>query len=130
MEYSIDLIPAAIYLLVPFLGAGAFLLLCRRMARLRIPSPPYWPWFILAGAFGGWLLVVLTALWWQWSGMASIGVFTLVLIAPVVAAALALRLRESRTLSRFHRRAFVAAVGYSLSMLAAILVWAVAACFR
>ena len=37
--------------------------------------------------------MVLTALFWKWSGMASIGVFGLVLVAPFVTAALALSFR-------------------------------------
>lgn len=52
----------AIHLIVPFVGVTAFLLLCLRMARERIPSPPYCSWFIPFSTFGGWLLVVLTAL--------------------------------------------------------------------
>src|SRR5688572_22754831 len=103
----------AIHLLVPFFGAIAFLLLCRRMFRANVPSPPYFSWFVLFGIFGGWLLVVLTALFWEWSGMASIGVFALALVAPFVTTALAWSLGPRRALSRFHRSAFAASVTYS-----------------
>lgn len=113
----------AIHLLVPCAGVIAFLLLCRRMSEADIPSPPYFEWFVLFGTFGGWLLVALTALFWQWSGMASIGVLALVLVAPLVTAALAVSLRMRWALSRFHRTAFAAALGYSAVMLAAVIVW-------
>jgi hypothetical protein len=123
MPLSKVITAVTIHLLVPLLGVVAFLLLCRQMSRAQIPSPPYFSWFVLFGTFGGWLLVVLTALFWEWSGMASIGVFGLVLIAPFVTAALALGLRKRRTLSRFHRSAFAASVGYSGLMLATVLGW-------
>jgi hypothetical protein len=113
----------AIHLLVPFFGAIAFLLLCRRMFRANVPSPPYFSWFVLFGIFGGWLLVVLTALFWEWSGMASVGVFALALVAPFVTTALAWSLGPRRALSRFHRRAFAASVTYSVVMFITVASW-------
>jgi hypothetical protein len=112
-----------IHLLVPFAGVIGFVFLCRRMFLESIPSPPYFSWFVLFGTFGGWLLVVLTALFWKWSGMASIGIFALALVAPFVTAALAWSLRSRRALSRFHRRAFTASVAYSLVMFIAVASW-------
>ena len=123
MALSKVLTAVAIHLLVPFVGAIAFLLLCRRMSRADISSPPYFSWFVLFGTFGGWLLVVLTALFWEWSGMASIGVFGLVLVAPFVTAALALSLRTRRALSRFHQGAFATSAAYSGLMLVIVLSW-------
>ena len=123
MPLSKVITAVAIHLLVPLLGVVAFLLLCRQMSRAQIPSPPYFSCFVLFGTFGGWLLVLLTALFWEWSGIASIGVFGLVLVAPFVTAALALSLRTRRALSRFHRSAFAASVGYSGLMFVAVLGW-------
>jgi hypothetical protein len=113
----------AIHVLVPFFGVIVFLLLCRRMFRANIPSPPYFSCFVLFGTFGGWLLVALTAVFWKWSGMASIGVFALALVAPFVTTALAWSLRSRRGLSRFHRGAFAASVGYSGVMFVAVAGW-------
>jgi len=123
MPLSKVITAVAIHLLVPLLGVAAFLLLCRRMRRAQIPSPPFFSYFVLFGTFGGWLLVLLTALFWEWSGMASIGVFSLVLVAPLVTATLALSLWRRRALSAFHRRAFAASVAYSGFMLASVLSW-------
>jgi len=122
MPLSENIPAVAIYLLVPFLGVAVFLLVCRQMSRARIPSPPYFAYFVLFGIFGGWLLVLLTGLFWKWSGMASIGVFGLVLIAPLVTAALAVWLNPRRALSSFHRGAFAASVGYSVLILATVLI--------
>ncbi|HRI16719.1 MAG TPA: hypothetical protein PLX89_27310 [Verrucomicrobiota bacterium] len=123
MPLSKVITAVAIHLVVPLLGVVAFLLLCRRMWRAQIPSPPFISFFVLFGTFGGWLLVLLTALFWEWSGMASIGVFSLVLVAPFVTAAFALALRSQRVLSAYHRSAFAASLGYSGLMLATVLGW-------
>jgi hypothetical protein len=123
MTLSKDMTPIAIYLLVPFAGTVAFLLLCRWMSRANIPSPPYFSCFVLFGTFGGWLLVVLTAEFWEWSGMATIGVFGLVFVAPFVTAGLAVSLFDRQTWSRLHRGAFVGSVCYSGLMLGTVLGW-------
>jgi hypothetical protein len=102
-----------IHLLVPLLGVIFFAVICRRMQRTQIPSPPFVSYFILFATFGGWLMVCLTALFWKWSGTASLGVFGLVSVAPFVTAGIAFNLRKRRTLSAFHRGAYIASIGYS-----------------
>jgi len=112
-----------IHLLVLLLGMIVFALLCRRMRRTHIPSPPFVSYFILFATFGGWLMVCLTALFWNWSGMASLGVFSLILVAPFVTAGVAFSLRNRRTLSAFHRSAYVASLAYSGLALTALGGW-------
>ena len=108
---------------VPFFGFIAFVLLCRRMRRTDIPSPPVLHYFILFATYGGWLVVLLTGLFWEWSGMASLGVVYLVLVAPFVTGALAFSLRGRCTLSSFHRAAYTASLVYSGLMLVTIGGW-------
>jgi hypothetical protein len=110
-------------LLVPLLGVVAFALLCRRMQRRDIQSPPYFSYFILFATFGGWLMVCLTALFWKWSGMASLGVFSLMLVAPFLTAGIAFSLRNRRSLSAFHRSAYVASIAYSCMAWTALGTW-------
>jgi hypothetical protein len=102
----------AIHLLVPLLGVIVFVSLCRRMQRTHVPSPPFLSYFILFATFGGLLMVCLTALFWQWSGLASLSVFYLVIVAPFLTAGIALGLWKRRSLSTFHRAAFVASMAY------------------
>jgi heme O synthase-like polyprenyltransferase len=80
----------------------------------------------LFATFGGWLVLLLTALFWEWSGMASLGFLYLVLVAPVGTAALAWSLYRRRAMSGFHRSAFVASISYSGLVLATLLGWLVA----
>jgi hypothetical protein len=114
----------AVNILVPLLGGIVFVLLCRRMRRTHIQSPPFFHIFILFVTYGGWLMVFLTALCWEWSGMASLGVVYLVLIAPFVTAGVAFNLRGCHTLSVFHRLAYIASAVYSGLMVATLGVWA------
>jgi hypothetical protein len=123
LESSTLLTAIAIHSFVPFAGLVAFVLLCRRMWQSNIPSPPYLAWFVLFATFGGWLLVALTALFWEWSGMASIGILALAFVAPLMTTAVAWRLRTGRALSHFHRRAFAASAAYSVVMFATVATW-------
>ena len=108
---------------VPLLGVIAFALLCRRMRQLQIPSPPIIPYFILFAIFGGWLVVFLTDIFWRWSGMASLGVGSLMFVAPFLTAGIALVLRKRRALSAFHRGAFFVSIAYSCLAGAALGGW-------
>src|SRR5882724_11427396 len=89
----------AVNILVPLLGGVAFILLCRKMRRMDIQSPPFFYLFILFSTYGGWLMVGLTALFWEWSGVASLGCLYLLLIAPFVTSGIAFSLRSSYALS-------------------------------
>ena len=109
-----------IHVLVPLLGLTVLALLCRRMQRTHIQSPPFLSWLVLFATFGGWLMVCLTALFWQWSGMASLGVAMLVLVAPFVTAGVAISLRSRQTLSTFHRGAYFASIAYCCLTLPAL----------
>ena len=114
---------------VPMLGIVMFGLLYRWMNRAQIQSPPFLSYFILFTVFGGWLMVLLTAFFWKWSGMASLGLFYLMFVAPFLTAAFAWKLRNHRSLSAFHRSALVLSVGYSLVMFLLVLCWAWVAVF-
>jgi len=82
------------------------------MRRSGIANPPGLPLFLVFVSYGGWLVVLLTELFWYWSGMASLGVAYLVFIAPVVMLILAYRLSSQRHLSLFHHWAFIASAVY------------------
>lgn len=107
----------------PLLGVIAFYLLCRWMWQSKIQSPPFFSYFILFATFSGLLMVLLTVLFWEWSGMASLGVFYLAFAAPLIAGGLAWRLRQRRALSTFHRSAFYLSLGYSSIIFPVIFCW-------
>ena len=123
MAVSQDIAAIGVNILVPLLGVILFVLLCRRIRRARIQPPPFVQYFILFVAYGGWLMVLLTALFWEWSGIASLGFFYLVLIAPFLTAGAAFSLRRRYASSVFHRVAFIASLVYSGLMVVTIAVW-------
>ena len=105
--------PLAIYIFLPVLGVAIYLALVWHMRRMGVVSPPTLAYFILFFTLGGWLQVLLTAWFWEWSGMASLGALYLVFIAPFLTAFIAWRLRLQRAVSTFHKCAFLLCSGYS-----------------
>jgi hypothetical protein len=87
--------PAGIYLVLPASGLAHYLVVRRRMDR-RLARFAFWCYV----AYGGLLQVVLTTFFWYWSGMASLGFASLMLIfgpsLPIGAARLARRGPESQ----------------------------------
>lgn len=73
-------IPILIYLGVPLIGLFIFLLLFRNVEDQAI----YIISFINTAHLGGWLLIVLTILFWSISGMLILGYFYLVFISPIL----------------------------------------------
>ena len=112
-----------IYGVTPFLGMAAYALLLQKMSILKIDSPPTISFFILFFTLGGWLLVILTAWLWEWSGMASLGMLYLLLVAPVLTSVMFWKLRSQRTLSRFHQCAFYLSGAYTCFAIVAITLW-------
>ena len=97
-----------IHLAVPLAGLQFFVWLRNKMRAAQIERPPVIPLFIIFATYGGWLMVVLTALFWYWSGMASLGLLYLVFIAPIVMTILAVALYRQRWLSGYHFGSFIA----------------------
>jgi hypothetical protein len=111
------LVPIAIYIFLPILGIAGYWILVQWMRRAGVPLPPVIPFFVLFFTLGGWLQVLLTALLWEWSGLASMGVLYLLVIAPILTLAIARQLRSRRRFSNFHRWAFFLNIAYSCSIL-------------
>lgn len=105
-----ELVFLAIHVLVPAIGVFIFARLCVAMRDAHVENPPYRQLFVLFATYGGVLLVVLTALFWRWSGMASLGVFYLLLAAPVAMAVCAWSVDPKQ--SAYHTATFKAAVLY------------------
>ena len=103
----------AVNIFVPLLGIAAYLLLCRRMLRSGVELAAVLSYFILFAIYGGWLVVFLTAFFWEWSGMASLGVFFLLFFAPFISLAASIVLWRQRPSSIFHRVGFVLSAFYA-----------------
>jgi hypothetical protein len=99
-------IPLLIYLAVPTLGLWVYFRLARQIASAGEPTWVGLVYFALFFCWGGALLVVLTGLLWSWSGMASLGMFFLILVAGPAFLLLALWLFRHRSFSSWRAGAF------------------------
>jgi hypothetical protein len=86
-----------IYLVTPVLGVTTFLNLRARLMQQGHDTNWQMLLFALFFAYGGLLEILLTVAFWEWSGMASIGVFLLLILTlPAAIAAGALLIRYAR----------------------------------
>ncbi len=120
MALSEIIIAITIHLLVPAMGVVVYVKLCRRL--LAEGASPIFlaQLFLLFVCYGGALLVILTSLFWHWSGMASVGTFFLAILAPVLLFPVSLSLWKQRQRSLAHGLAWRACLGY-YALLAALL---------
>ena len=100
------LIAIIIHIIVPLLGLGLFLRLRNQMTRNGISNPPTIELFIIFVTYGGLLLVTLTTLFWQWSGLASLGTFYLIIAAPVIMGLICYRNYKLRLESKYRNWTF------------------------
>ena len=112
MTFYQILIALFIHLLIPLAGIAFYTLICRRARREGASKVFQAELFFLFFVYGGWLLVVLTSLLWEWSGMASLGALFLLFIAPLTLIPISVHLWRTRKSSFIHMKAFQAAIGY------------------
>ena len=106
------MVAVLIYLIIPLAGVIVFLRILKKIKAENISDPPKIGLFPIFATYGGLLILVLTSLFWEWSGMASLGVFYLILIAPFIMAGIALNNYNKREESPYHQWAFRAGAMY------------------
>jgi len=106
MSFGHYLLGWIVNLVPPLMGLIAYLKLCRVMRKHGVPSALYYAYFFIFYGYGGWLMVVLTTVLWEWSGLASLGFIFLMAIMPLVMIITAMVLWFSKTKNRFSRWAF------------------------
>jgi hypothetical protein len=104
------IIAFTIHLIIPLVGLLFFLQLNNKIKREKIDNAPTTELFVIFANYGGLLLVILTALFWQWSGMASLGLFYLILGAPRAMGFIAYSQRQKKTISNYHDWTYNAAL--------------------
>ena len=112
-----------IHLIVPIAGLFFYEWLCKAMKRRSISDPPFISLFFLFLFFGGWLMILLTLLFWKWSGMASLGFFFLVFISPLISVGISIYGRMQRKISSFHEWVFLLSTLYGVLIIGFDIVW-------
>ena len=95
-----------IHFVIPLLGVLLYILLLRTIRIEKIKTPPTIGFFLIFATYGGLLLVILTSFFWEWSGMASLGTFYLILGAPIVMGIIAYKNHKNKLLSKYHMWAY------------------------
>ena len=108
------LIGISIHLLVPIAGLLGYFRLLAKMKLGNLKPLPSLELFLIFLTYGGCLIVALTTFFWEWSGMASIGVFYLILLAPILMGAIAKRMSKVRNVSTYHQVIYWASLTYLL----------------
>ena len=103
-----------IHLVIPLTGLLLFLRLKKKMKSENIINAPTSELLIIFSTYGGLILVALTTLFWQWSGMASIGTYYLIFAAPIVMGIIAFRFRQTKTNSKYHNWTYLSGLLYFL----------------
>jgi len=112
---TIEIITAIIiHLLVPIVGLLSYILLIRKIKMEKINNPPNIDFFLIFATYGGLILVMLTTVFWKWSGMASLGTFYLIIGGPIVMGIIAYRNYRNKGLSKYHMLAYKAGLFYFL----------------
>jgi len=96
-------VPFVIYFVIPLIGLVSYINLRKRIVKRELSNPPTADMFWIFFTYGGLLTVILTSLFWKWSGMASLGFLYLILLAPVVMAIISYRQYKNRKTSIFHQ---------------------------
>ena len=102
----------SIHLLIPAAGWVTYLILRHRLLAAGASTLFLAQLFLLFVCYGGVLLIVLTSLFWHWSGMASLGFLFLILVAPILLLPALLSFWKQKGHSFAHLMAFRACAGY------------------
>ena len=106
------IIAVIIHFILPVVGLLGWLYLIKKMKSTYIPESPIIETFIAFATYGGLILVVLTELFWEWSGMASIGVFYLIFAAPIIMIIISYRNYKKRAVSDYHFYTYISGLLY------------------
>jgi hypothetical protein len=110
-----------IYLIVPLAGLFFYNRLRKKVIAANIPHPPVSNIFIVFFTYGGLLILTLTECFADWSGLASVGTFYLILLAPIAMLIIAYKQYPTRQLSVYNKWVFNCAVSYCV--IAPIVLW-------
>ncbi len=116
MPFLEIILALTIYIALPLTGLIIYIRLCRQIRKEKIENAPLNELFIIFGTYGGLLLLFISCLVYpnSWSGMASLGIFYLIFIAPIVMGRIAYRHNKTKTNSKYHNWTYNSGLLYFL----------------
>ncbi len=106
------IVALTIHILLPIVGILYFIHLRNRMKKEEVKNALIIDLFIIFATYGGLLLVSLTAIFWKWSGLASLGTFYLIIGAPVAMGIISYRNRKTKKDSKYHKWTYLSGILY------------------
>ncbi|MBD3584046.1 hypothetical protein [Flavobacterium selenitireducens] len=100
-----------IHIVIPLLGFLLFLSLNKAMKK-NTQNAPEIELFTVFINYGILLIIVLTELFWKWSGIASLGTFYLIFGAPIIMGLIILRNKGKLSVSIYHKSIFFSGILY------------------
>ncbi len=116
-----NIIPIVIYFIMPLLGLILYVFMIRKMENANLEYTPKGEYFAIFFVYGGILIILLTEFFWKWSGLASLGAFFLISIAPIILGIIAFSLYKKRMKSKYNLWAFRLSFFYELIVSAVII---------
>ncbi|MFV2057841.1 MAG: hypothetical protein ACC707_15345 [Thiohalomonadales bacterium] len=101
-----------IHALILVIGVAAYTVIVQRLRKAEVDSYLLVALFFIFGIYGVLFMLLLSIMFWGWSGMASIGVTALVTISPIFMYSNALFLWKKRKTSIYHFRVYMASILY------------------
>ncbi len=95
-----------IHLIVPISGVLFYLRIVKKLGEDERIDNLKIPLFFIFLHFGGWLLVILTVIFWEVSGMFAIGFIYLLTFAPIIMFGLSVWLFPNREKTKMHKICF------------------------
>ena len=89
-----------------------YLSLKQKIKEENIKNAPTTALFIIFATYGGLLLVAMTTLFWEWSGMASLGTLYLILGAPIAMGIIAHKHKKRKTNSKYNNWTYLSSLSY------------------
>lgn len=112
MELKKIIIGLLIHLVVPLVGLLCFINLKRKMKNENIEKSLIFQLLIIFATYGGLLIILLTTLFWEWSGLASLGTFYLVFCAPLLMVLIAQKQRKVKINSKYNKLIYYSGILY------------------
>ena len=106
------IIAILIYLVILLAGIFGYIRIRVKMKDENIEMPPVIRLFFIFLSYGGMIMLIVTSFLVHWSGMASLGLFYLIFVAPVITGFIAFLNKNDKEKSKYHNLAFILAIAY------------------
>lgn len=101
-----------LFLVIPAFGVAFFLNIYIDMKARKVVRAPVPDLFLVFATYGGLVILILTALIGEWSGLASLGTVYLGFGAPIVMGCIMYRQKKNLSVSQYHLWTFRVALLY------------------